>query len=259
MEAQRKLVSTLESTVAALTAEVAELRKNALEQASKTNGNDVPESWSTVVKRGKKRNLATTNRNSVSRDPEAKTTGLKRSSNATPPAGRKGNLNNGEANKPVNSWKRVSGARKVWGTLKTCSVATVKSAISRFCNNSTVKIKRKFKANGAGGQSHWWFVLHDTEEALVSLESNWERLALQTSWKLMNCYMPQPSNLNDDNESEHVSDTTAVENPPNNEPSQGSSSPDHQSDAESGSGHTPKSASHKNSFLEVPASQLLVS
>ena len=56
-----------------------------------------------------------------------------------------------------------------------------------------VKVKGKIKtSSGAPGtQARWYFILHDSEEALVALESNWERLALQTSWRLATCYMPQ--------------------------------------------------------------------
>ena len=98
--------------------------------------------------------------------------------------------------KKPTAWVKVSGARKVWSTIKSCTVTSVKSAISRVCKNDTVKVKRKVKnnpgdSNGARS-SRWWFILHDTEEALVTLEVNWEQLALQTSWKLMDCYMPEP-------------------------------------------------------------------
>ena len=100
-----------------------------------------------------------------------------------------------QAPKP-SSWVKVDGARKVWGTLKSCTAASVKSAISRVCNNNTVKVKRKFKTGSStqGIQARWWYILQDSEEALVSLESNWERLALQTSCRLATCYKPQ---LND--------------------------------------------------------------
>ena len=94
------------------------------------------------------------------------------------------------------NWVKVDGARKIWGMLKSCTTASVKFAIFRICKNTTVKVKRKYKTDSrtTGVQSRWWFVLHDSEEALTSLESTWEQLALQTSWKLANCYMPQFDN-----------------------------------------------------------------
>ena len=110
------------------------------------------------------------------------------------------------------SWVKVDRARKIWGILKSCTVASVKSAISRICKNSTVKVKRKVKTV-SGVQTRWWFILHDSEEALVSLESNWEQLALQTSWRLVNCYMPQFSD-NQDIPENHTND--ALQPPPEN-------------------------------------------
>ena len=70
---------------------------------------------------------------------------------------------------------KVDGACKVWGILRSCTAASVKSAISRVCNNNTVKVKRKFKTGSGtqGIQAQWWYILHDSEEALVFLESNW--------------------------------------------------------------------------------------
>ena len=52
VEAQRKLVANFESTVATLTAEIAELRKVVSEQVT-TSSNAASDSWSTVVKRGR--------------------------------------------------------------------------------------------------------------------------------------------------------------------------------------------------------------
>lgn len=97
----------------------------------------------------------------------------------------------GKHQNPAAAWVKVDGARKVWGTLKSSTTASVKSAISRVCNNNTVKVKRKFKV-GSGTQetqARWWYVLHDSEEALVSLETNWERLALQTSCMETGCML----------------------------------------------------------------------
>ena len=75
--------------------------------------------------------------------------------------------------KPSN-WVKVAGARKVWGKFKSCTAASVKSAITRVYKSNTLKVKRKNKTVGSaqGIQTRWWFILHDSEEALVSLESN---------------------------------------------------------------------------------------
>ena len=58
MEAQRKLVTNLEATVAALTAEVVELRKAVSDQTTGVSNNGSTESWSTVVRRGGRQTAA---------------------------------------------------------------------------------------------------------------------------------------------------------------------------------------------------------
>ena len=85
---------------------------------------------------------------------------------------------------------KLVGARRVWGTLKACTVGTVKSVISRFCSNTTAKVKRKTKDVQPGKPPKWCFVIHDSEEALQSLESNWDLVNVQTNWKLEPCYKP---------------------------------------------------------------------
>ena len=35
-----------------------------------------------------------------------------------------------------------------------------------------------------GKPPKWWFVIHYSEEALQSLESNWDLVYIQTDWKL---------------------------------------------------------------------------
>ena len=79
----------------------------------------------------------------------------------------------------------------------------MKSAISRVCND-TVNVKRKLKT----GEQTRWFVLHDSEEALTSLESKWEQLEVQTSWKLVKCYMPQFDDQTPANETSDQVQTT---------------------------------------------------
>ena len=147
--------------------------KATLESGSQTNGR----SWSEVVRRGNRSNTMTS-----TRPPRRiQASNRQRSSNS-----RSNNQN--QPKKPPGNWIKVDGARKIWGTLRSCTAASVKSAISRVCKNDTVKVKRKFKT---GVQTRWWFVLHDSEAVLASLESNWGQLEVQTSWKLVNCYMPQ--------------------------------------------------------------------
>ena len=184
---QAAVIEEMRGTIASLTTEVVELRATLesqkatnftqttnLEDGSRTNGR----SWSEVVRRGNRPNA----RNS--RRPPRRS-----QANGNHQASSNNSRNNqNQSKKPPSNWIRVDRARKIWGTLKSCTVASVKSAISRVCKNDTVNVKRKLKT---GAQTRWWYVLHDSEEALASLESKWEQLEVQTSWKLTKCYMPQ--------------------------------------------------------------------
>lgn len=222
--AQSKQMATVEemkNTITALTAEIVELRAALQSQREAcicsdnplTTAVDAPQSdgpaWTEVVrrrgsKRGQGRQTAQRTRAANANRSNSRSTN---DANYTPNEA-------GQAPKP-SSWVKVDGARKIWGTLKSCTVASVKSAISRVCNNNTVKVKRKIKTSSGtpGTQARWYFILHDSEEALVALESNWERLALQTSWRLAICYMPQ---FDDQAEApENDSDTTDASQSPN--------------------------------------------
>ncbi len=48
---------------------------------------------------------------------------------------------------------KVSEARRVWGTLKSCTVSTVKAAITQLCPQlpSGIRVRRKFKIRFSGG------------------------------------------------------------------------------------------------------------
>ena len=74
------------------------------------------------------------------------------------------------------------GTRRIWGTLKNSTAASIKSVISRLCKVSEICVRRKDKEDIVSKQSKWWYVVH--ESVLVCLESNWEQINLQTSWKL---------------------------------------------------------------------------
>ena len=61
------------------------------------------------------------------------------------------------------------------------------------------------------GRMHWWFVLKAEEEILAVLEKEWNRVALQLSWRLEPCFKP----LNTDNPSDPPAQTSAVSNTEN--------------------------------------------
>ena len=60
-------------------------------------------------------------------------------------------------------------------------------------------MKRKTKDDRPGKPPKWWFVIHDSEDALQALESNWDWIHVQTNWKLEPCYKPVESCLADGN------------------------------------------------------------
>ena len=81
----------------------------------------------------------------------------------------------------------VSGARKVWGTMRETSASAVIATLTKLTSMSSeqVQARRKFKSiNGKSNHTRWWFVLRGDEDILSILESEWEQVQLQTNWKL---------------------------------------------------------------------------
>ena len=89
----------------------------------------------------------------------------------------------------------VKGKRKVWGTLKTTTVAAVKNAIKVISKVEGLEIKRRYSLKKAqqariGREaastqvSKWWFVISGEESILDQLVRNWDSVKLQTNWSL---------------------------------------------------------------------------
>ena len=85
---------------------------------------------------------------------------------------------------------KVLGARRVWGTMKACTVGSVKAVISKCCSNTTAKVKRKSKDAQPGKPSKWWFIVHDEEKSLQILDAKRDLVHVESSWKLEPCYKP---------------------------------------------------------------------
>lgn len=86
--------------------------------------------------------------------------------------------------------ERVSGARRVWGTLPTMQMVAVISTLKKLTKaGSKVRVYRKFRTSRQG-KACWWFNLKGDENDLCVLESEWDSVALQTKWKLEHCYKP---------------------------------------------------------------------
>ena len=73
--------------------------------------------------------------------------------------------------------------------MKACTATTVIKSITRLTDvGRNVQVKRKYKTNGEGKIVRWWYILHAEEALLKQLEQEWERVQLQTAWKLEPCY-----------------------------------------------------------------------
>ena len=90
---------------------------------------------------------------------------------------------------------QAMGVRRVWGTMKSCTPTAVKGAIVRLISNElvpgidSITVKRKYRRT-SNNKLRWWFLLFMPEEALLKLETAWEQVAIQTSWKLEPCMAP---------------------------------------------------------------------
>ena len=73
--------------------------------------------------------------------------------------------------------------------MKACTVPTVIKSITRLTGiGSNVQVKRKYKTNDKGKVVKWWYILRAEEAVLNQLEQEWEKVQLQTLWKLEPCY-----------------------------------------------------------------------
>ena len=85
---------------------------------------------------------------------------------------------------------KVSGVRRIWGTLKSTTAFTVSSTLKKLSTlGNKLALRRKYKTNEGSVRTQWWFVVKGSETDLEELEKEWDRVQLQTGWKLENCYM----------------------------------------------------------------------
>ena len=83
----------------------------------------------------------------------------------------------------------MNGAGRIWCTLRSASAHIVKSTIikvSKINDDNNLQMKSKYKTL-QNGRCMWWFVIHDSEEAMQALEAKWESVKLQTGWCLECC------------------------------------------------------------------------
>lgn len=93
---------------------------------------------------------------------------------------------------------KVDGVRKIWGTVPTCSSRAVSTTISKLVNAELqLQVRRKTRLR-TNNKTVWWFVIRGTENELMLLEQEWDKVQNQTLWTLEYCYIPsnntQPEN-----------------------------------------------------------------
>ena len=97
------------------------------------------------------------------------------------------NQSNSQGNHHISKKKiTISGAHRIWGTLKSTSVKAIKNVISSLSSISSdnLFIKRKYKNVNSSSAQIWWFVVRADESLLQELDRQWDTITLQTSWQL---------------------------------------------------------------------------
>lgn len=185
---QAAIFDELKFTIAALTAEVAELRSTvSAQQHAKTDDSDKCK-WSDVVARRPRRPRAAT------RSQSRTTNGNSRA----PGAGASSVIPAKNVNQQKVTRVTVPGVRRVWGTKKDASTTVVLQTIRQLTKIDPEKrltVKRKFQDGESGRRDRWWFLIRGSEATLGELESLWSCVSLQVGWKLEVCTKPK----NDEN------------------------------------------------------------
>ena len=89
----------------------------------------------------------------------------------------------------------VEGVRRVWGTMKATTTTAVASTLQKLtCVGSQLLVRKKtnFETN------RWWFLLKGPEPTLCKLADEWDKVSLQTNWKLEPCTKPAVSQSSSD-------------------------------------------------------------
>ena len=179
-EQHAAIVANLQNTITALKAEVAEVvdlkielaelrtavevqRADETEQATTKDKasamSGVP--WTEVVKHGSRQRAA--QMNPGARHIKSGSNKQRGSPSQVPATGEKVVDAKKKHHKVQKPSIPVLGKRKIWGTLKVCSAATVRNAILQLTNlpqESDLQVKRKYKVGGNGKRTvKWWHVI----------------------------------------------------------------------------------------------------
>ena len=180
-----------EAVITALTTEVQQLKSVV---TTVKNPNDVQTGrklpWNEVVRRGKRKSF---NAQQAKKGRRPSSSGNPRNppptsaTNVEPRPASAGSVRGGTR-------QVVSGARRVWGTLRSASNITIRNTISHLTKLSwankadSLQVKRKVATHTT--KARWWFVLHGDEGNMKALENAWELVKLQTGWRLEQCTKP---------------------------------------------------------------------
>lgn len=183
-------VSTNDTAIANLAIEVEQLKKAVLDANSIGSGRG--RSWSEVVKRGKSQTKHA-NSNSMRGDRNSETPhwiGVSVSTSNKKRDEKPNESSSVQRHRRKSTGEKLTGIRKVWGSMRSCTAQTMASTIARLCPTVAEKlqVRRKYKISQDGKIVRWWFLIRGDEQVLVDLEGKWDSIALQTSWKLENCY-----------------------------------------------------------------------
>ena len=86
--------------------------------------------------------------------------------------------------------------RRIWGTLRNTTPAAVSSALNKLTTSGNqLAVKKKF--SDISWHSWWWFLVKGREKVLTKLQEEWEKVSLQTNWKLEPCTKPNTAASDD--------------------------------------------------------------
>ena len=96
----------------------------------------------------------------------------------------------------------VQGKCAVWDTLSVTGPNTLTTTISKLTSIPHTSFSVRRENNNAGGKRWWWYVITASEQTLVKLEKEWEKVNVVTNWSIKPCTKPNESKRPTDNGSE---------------------------------------------------------
>ena len=105
---------------------------------------------------------------------------------------------------------KVLGVRRIWGAVRSCTVSAISNTLKKLTTvGSQLTVRRRSRFDGRSGKSYYWFILKGNEDVLCELEGEWDRVNLQTEWKLESCYY---STGRDDQQQQSAKQSTTSQN-----------------------------------------------